>query len=76
MKKQLLGSIEALGEKIDEKVPTPASSHLLIVNKQANQLDKWNRKIIHYVVEKLLYIMKRARPDLEAAIYFLCRRGS
>ena len=40
MKKQLLGSIEALGEKIDEKVPTPASSHLLIVNKQANQLDK------------------------------------
>ena len=32
MKEKLLGKIEAFGENIDEKVTTPESSHLLIVN--------------------------------------------
>ena len=34
MKEKLLGIIEAFGENIDEKVTTPESSHIFIVNKQ------------------------------------------
>ena len=76
MKKQLLESIEAFVEDPDEKLTTPAYSHLFIFNKQKKQLDEEKRKIFHLVVVKILYIMKRARPDSETAILCLCRRVS
>ena len=76
MREKLLEEIEAFGENFDEKVTTPASIHILIVNKQAKQLDEERREILHSVVKNLLYIMKRARPDLETAISLLCRRVS
>ena len=34
------------------------------------------REVFHSVVAKLLCIMKRARPDLETAIDYLCTRVS
>ena len=68
MKDQFLESIEAFGDNIDENLTTPASSHLLIFNKQAQQLDNEKSKKIHSVVAKIIYIMKRARPNLETAI--------
>ena len=67
-------SIEAFRENIDEKVTTPASSHLFIVNKKSNQLEEENREIFDSVVAKLLHNMKRAIPDLKTALSFLCRK--
>ena len=64
----MLEAIEAFGENIGKKVTTPESSHIFIVNGQAKQLDEENSEIFHSVVEKILYIMKRARTDLETAI--------
>ena len=51
MKEQLLEATEILGENIDEKITTPASSHVFIVNEQANQLNEENSEIFHSVVE-------------------------
>ena len=76
MKEQFLESIQAFGGNIEEKVTAPASIHLFIINKQAQQLDKEKSEIFHFVMAKLLYIMRRARPDLEKTISFLCWRVS
>ena len=73
MKYQLLEAIEAFGEENDRKLTIPASFHLVIFNKQEQQLDEENSKFFHSVVAKLLYSMKSARPDLEKSITFLCR---
>ena len=54
MKDQFLESMEEFGENVDEKITTPASSHLFIVNKQAQQLDEEKSKIFYLVVAKLL----------------------
>ena len=68
MKERLLEEIELFGENIDEKVTTPESTHLFIVTKKSQQLDEEKRYTFHSVVAKILYIMKRARPDLEISI--------
>ena len=39
-KEQLLEAIQEFGGNIGEKVTTPVSSNLIIVNKQAQQLDE------------------------------------
>ena len=64
MKETFSGAIEAFEENIDGKLTTPASSHIFIVNKQAQQINEEKSEIFHSVVGKLLYIMRRARPDL------------
>ena len=73
-KEQLFEAIEEFGDTFYEKVTTPASSHLFIVNEHSQQLYEEKREVSHLVVEKLLFIMRRARPDLETEISFLCRR--
>ena len=57
MKEKLLEAIESFGENIDEKVTTPESSHLLILNKKSQKLDEENREIFLLVVGNILYIM-------------------
>ena len=54
MKDKILEAIEAFGENIDEKLTTPASSHLFMVKKQAQKLDEEKSKRFHSLVEKLL----------------------
>ena len=53
-KDKLLEVIEAYIENLDEKATTPASSPLVVVNKQAKRLDEEKRKIFHSLVIKLL----------------------
>ena len=42
----------------------------------AEQLNEEKSEIFHSLTAKLLYIMKRARPDIETAISFLSRQVS
>ena len=37
-------------------------------------LDEYKKEVFHSIVQKLLWIMKRGRPDLETSIAFLCTR--
>ena len=68
MKAQFLETKEKFGENIDEKVTTPASSHIFTSNKQTQQLDEEKSYFLHLILEKLLYIMRRLIPDLEPLI--------
>ena len=74
MKKQIEEAIEAFGEDLSGLVTSPCARHLLETRDEAKQLDKERKEIFHTVTAKLLYIEKRARPDIETAIGFLTTR--
>ena len=53
---------------------TPAADHLFEVNDIANKLNEKDSDTFHRTVAKLLFAAKRARPDIQTAIAFLCTR--
>ena len=53
---------------------TPAANHLFQVNENADKLGVTDAVLYHHLVAKLLYLVKRTRPDLLTAISFLCTR--
>ena len=76
MTDQLKEPIDILCEDIDNTVVSPALKNLCIVQEEAIQLNKGRSETLHSVVAKLLFIMKRERPDLETTISFLMTRVS
>ena len=76
MKDQVQQSIDWDKERGNTRPPTPASSTLFSTNDKATALDEEASDLFHSIVQKLLYICKRARPDIEPAISFLCTRVS
>ena len=65
---------EETGIPVNDTNSTPAMSTLFKVNLIALELDGKKSKIFHTSTAKLLYIMKRARPDIETSVSFLLRR--
>jgi hypothetical protein len=53
---------------------TPAAKHLFKVNKDAESLGEEQSDLFHSVTAKILFLCKRARPDVQTAIAFLCTR--
>ncbi|KAG7367822.1 hypothetical protein IV203_030565 [Nitzschia inconspicua] len=53
---------------------TPAGNHLFVVNKNAQKLSQTNSDLLHRMTTQLLYLCKRARPDLQTAVAFLTTR--
>ena len=53
---------------------TPAISELFTVNLTHQKLDAPTAALFHHIVAKFLYIAKRAKPDLQVAVAFLCKR--
>jgi histone deacetylase 1/2 len=51
---------------------TPAATHLFQVNEDAEKLDEDEARLFHHNVAKLLFLCKRARPDIQTAVAFLC----
>ena len=76
MKDQLLEAVEMFGEEISGVVKSPAQHHLFKVDEDAIKLEGKRKEIFHSVTQKLLYITKRARPDLETAVAFFTTRVS
>lgn len=58
----------------DAKASTPASCNLFIVNNDSVMLSSYYQEKFHSHVAKLLYIAKRARPDILLAISYLTTR--
>ena len=56
------------------ETPTPASLHLFEVNEDAEKLDDPTSEMFHHNTAKLLFLCKRARPDVQTAVSFLCTR--
>ena len=60
---------------MDGESATPASNHLFEVNDEDPvPLDKEKAEMFHHYVAKLLFLCKRARPDIQTAVAFLCTR--
>ena len=53
---------------------TPASNNLFVVNEKGKKLEEKMSDFFHHNVAKLLYMCKRARPDIQTAVAFLCTR--
>lgn len=76
MKDYIQEAIDAFGEPISGTVSSVATKKLFDVNDQVVPLPEKQQDIFHLVVAKLLWVMKRGRPDIELAISFLCTRVS
>ena len=61
---------------VTDVVISPARGHLRNVDPDCGQLDSKKSESFHSSIATLLCIMKRARPDLEIAISFLCTKAS
>ena len=53
---------------------TPAANHLFSVDPYSEKLSKKDAVFFHRNVAKLLFLSKRARPDIQATIEFMCKR--
>jgi hypothetical protein len=53
---------------------TPAANHLFQVNNQPVLLSQERSDLFHHLTAKLLYLSKRARPDIQTAVAFLTTR--
>jgi hypothetical protein len=51
-----------------------AGNHLFQINPDAKPLDETTSIIFHHNVAKLLFLCKRARPDIQTSVTFLCTR--
>ena len=54
--------------------PNPAGKHLFDVNDKTTKLDVKTAELYHHKTAKLLFLCKRARPDIQTAVAFLCTR--
>ena len=59
---------------VEPGASTPAQRHLRDTREDAELLSGKKCEVFHSVVAKLLYITKRARPDLETTIAYFCTR--
>jgi hypothetical protein len=75
MKQYVKDMLKEVSDKmVDGVSATPAAAHLYDVNADAESLDKDTAKQFHTITAKLLFLSKRARPDLQQAIGFLTTR--
>jgi hypothetical protein len=65
----LLSSLDVTGV-----VATPATLHLFDICDEEQQIGATEKERFHTVVAKLLYLAKRARPDILTAVAFLATR--
>ena len=64
-----------LPEDMSGESATPASNHLFQVNARgADKLTTEKAILFHHNAAKLLFLCKRARPDVQTATAFLCTR--
>ena len=60
--------------KFDGEDVTPANSELFQIDESWKSLDLPTADNFHRFVARFLYVAKRARPDLQVAVSFLCKR--
>ena len=73
---QINEAIEMFPEEINRKVRSPAGHGLFEVNDKDELLHEKQAEMYHSLVMKLMWIEKRARPDIETAVSFLSTRVS
>jgi hypothetical protein len=63
-----------LPAKMDGEAPSPTANHLLTVNDDQTKVDEKKAQLFHTYVVKVMFLCKRARPDLQTEVAFLSTR--
>jgi hypothetical protein len=61
-------------EDMNGTSPTPASDNMFEVNENLTTLNEKGSNFFHRTTARLLFAAKRARPDLQVAVAYLCTR--
>eukprot|EP00957_Ditylum_brightwellii_P114721 8747804-Ditylum_brightwellii.AAC.1 len=61
-------------DDFDGGATTAAANHLFEIDEKAEKLDNKDGEFVHHVVAKLLFLCKRASPDLQTSVAFLSTR--
>jgi hypothetical protein len=74
MAEYITESINDFPEECSAHARTPAASHLFDIDVGSPTLLEERRKLLHSITAKLLFVAKRARPDIQVPISFLSSR--
>ena len=74
MEKYIEKMIGELPDDMIGEVTTPAAEHLFDTNDEPVYLDDETADFFHHMTAKALFLAKRARPDIQTAVSFLCTR--
>ena len=74
MKDYLIECINSFGESFNGGASTPARTTLFDIKEGELELDEKRKEVFHHIVAKLLFVSKRARPDIDLTVSFLCAR--
>ena len=67
-------AVKQFSEDVSKVVSMPASHGLFTIDAESPLLSTEKSDLYHSIVAKLLWVMKRGRPDIETTIAFLCTR--
>ena len=74
MKDYITKMLDELPDDMNGEAATPASLHLFSIRENPVLLDEANSELFHHFTAKLLFLSKRARPDIQTAVSFLTKR--
>ena len=74
MKYYVQNMLDQYNHPTESKYKSPAIENLFRINDSSEKLDKTQREEFHTTVARGLFLSKRARPDIQTAIAFLCTR--
>lgn len=66
--------LDDVPKDMDGHATTPAAGHLFTVDSEAKPLDEETAHLFYHNTAKLLFLSKRARPDIQTAVAFLTTR--
>lgn len=66
--------VECESKGWDKEAITPAKKDLFEIRSNAKKLSISDSDFFHRITARLLYAGKRARPDIQLAVVFLCTR--
>ena len=77
--KLVFSMVDYIGKRLDgnpedmkgESV-TPSAHHFFDIAEDTTKLSQTNAELFHHFVAQLLYLSKRARPDIHLTASFLC----
>jgi hypothetical protein len=74
MKDYITKMLDEVPEDMNGEARTPASLHLFTIRDDPVLLDEPTAELFHHFTAKLLFLSRRARPDIQTAVSFLTKR--
>ena len=74
MKEYIQSMLDALPADMGSESATMTGNHLFQVNESGVKLDEEKAILFHHNTAKLLFLCKRARPDVQPPVAILCTR--